>query len=94
MNGVLSLKERKRMGHIDAYESYIPESSLLIGKTAGEVLLGDEDKIIIDHIHNSPNGLTTRQPVNYNTVFDGGMSIKLFGDWENICVFTEKYGLP
>ncbi len=91
---MLTLIEKKKRGDIDAYESYIPEWSSLIGKTVEEVMKRYEGKIIIDHLHNSPLQIETRQEINSKTVFECGMSIKIFGEWEDICNFTAEYGLP
>lgn len=91
---MLNLMERKKIGDIDAYESYIPEWSSLIGKTVGDVIKEYKGKIIFDHIHNSPLEVETRQEIDPKIVFERGMSIKIFGEWKDICKFTTKYDLP
>ena len=90
----LSLYDRKETYDIDAYETYIPDWSPLIGKTLSEAIDGYEDKIIIDHIHNSPIELETRKEVTPKTVFKKGMSDKIFGEWKDIWAFKHKYELP
>ena len=89
-----NLVEKKKKGNIDAYESYIPESSLLIGKTVKEVMKGFKNRIIIDHIHYSSDGLERMLLATPKTIFRNGMYIKIFGEWEDICSFTNKFGLP
>lgn len=91
---MLSLIEKKKIGDIDAYKSYIPEWSSLIGKTVEDVVKEYKGKIIVDHISNSPLEIETRQEIDPKTVLEYGMSIKISGEWKDICNFTAKYGLP
>lgn len=75
-----------------SYEAYIPLSSKrLIGKRFEEI--EKEFDIKIDHYHNSPVDITTRQESKPDVAFSPGMTIKVCGDWDIVDKFRKFYKL-
>lgn len=88
-----SSTETKSKGDTDAYFSRIPNCSSLVGKTAGEVMKSFENKLIINQVVRPLPNYKISKRLLPETIFQGGMRIRIFGDRNDIYSFVEKFNL-
>jgi hypothetical protein len=75
------------------YESYIPQSSKLVGKTVGEI--EKRFKLKISHMHRGAIVAETRFFPEVNTVLEAGMAIKIENvDSEKRARFVREMDMP